>query len=43
MTLKEFINEATQIAKELQAKGDHAGFQKVMVIIAGAIYEEQTF
>ena len=41
MTLKDFINEATEIAKELQARGEHEKYQKVMNIIAGAIYEAQ--
>lgn len=41
MTLKQFINEAMDMAQVLLAKGDHIGYSKVMAVIADAIYEAQ--
>lgn len=41
MTLKQFINEAMDIAQVLLNKGDHDGYSKVIAVIADAIYEAQ--
>ena len=37
MTIKEFINQAMDIAATLLKKGDHEGYQKIMAIIADEI------
>lgn len=40
MTLKDFINQAMDIATVLLKKGDHEGYRRCMEIIADAIYQE---
>jgi len=41
MTIREFIDKAMDIAKALQNKGDHDGYQKIMMMIADEIYKAQ--
>lgn len=37
MTIKDFINQAMDMAQILLNRGDHEGYQKVMAIIADEI------
>lgn len=37
MTLKQFINQAMDIAQVLLKRGDHDGYQKIMAMIADEI------
>ena len=39
MTLKQFINEAMDMAQILLNRGDHEGYRRCMEIIADAIAE----
>jgi len=39
MTLKDFINEAMDLAQILLNRGDHNGYRQCMEMIADAIYE----
>lgn len=41
MTIKEFINQAMEIAKTALNNGDHEAYRRCMEIIADAIYEYQ--
>lgn len=41
MTIKEFINKAMDVAEILLKKGDHDGYQKIMMMIADEIYKAQ--
>ena len=39
MTLKQFINEAMDIAQQFLKNGDHENYSKCIAIIADALYE----
>lgn len=41
MTIKEFINKAMDVAQVLLKRGDHEGYQKIMMMIADEIYKAQ--
>ena len=41
MTIKEFINQAMDMATILLNRGDHEGYRRCMEIIADSIYEYQ--
>lgn len=45
MTLKDFINEAMDLAQILLNRGDHNGYRQCMELIADTIYEtlEETY
>lgn len=40
MTLKDFINQAMDIATEALRAGNHTAYRQCMEIIANAIYED---
>lgn len=40
MTIKEFINQAMDIAMEALRREDHEAYRKCIAIIADAIYED---